>query len=123
MTFENYSFAGVYGDEPDKLVNGIPTSIQEYPHCVSLRNNNNHLCGGSIIDSRYILTAGHCVASLLYDRSRLQSTFVVTDTTYLIKPIQFGTGQRAIKLPTQDISANDIVTIAAWGSTGYQRPL
>ncbi|XP_018303724.1 chymotrypsin-1-like [Mycetomoellerius zeteki] len=82
MTFGNFSFTGIYGDESEKLVNGIPTSIQQYPHCVSLRNDNKHFCGGNIIDSRYILTAGHCVAFLVH-KSLRQSLTVVTGTTYL----------------------------------------
>lgn len=78
-----YIFAAVYGDEPDKLVNGIPANIEDYPHCVSIRTNNNHFCGGSIIGDRYILTAGHCVAPLLQDSSLRKSVTVVTGTTYL----------------------------------------
>jgi len=38
MTFGNYSFAGVYSDEPEKLVNGIPASIQKHPHCTTYLN-------------------------------------------------------------------------------------
>ncbi|XP_018377215.1 PREDICTED: chymotrypsin-1-like [Trachymyrmex cornetzi] len=76
------AIVGVYSDKPEKLVNGIPASIQEYPHCASLRDDNDHFCGGSIIDSRYILTAGHCVENLLSNDS-LSSVTVVTGTTYL----------------------------------------
>ncbi|XP_018407525.1 PREDICTED: transmembrane protease serine 9-like [Cyphomyrmex costatus] len=79
------AIVGVYGDEPDKLVNGIPTTIEENPYCVSLRINNSHFCGGSIIDSQYILTAGHCVAPLLSNDSLRKSVIVVTGTTYLDK--------------------------------------
>jgi len=70
---------GVYADEPEKLVNGIPTTIEEYPHCVSLRRNNRHICGGSIINSRFILTAAHCLAGL----SVKDPLTVVTGTTKL----------------------------------------
>jgi len=76
---------GVYGDEPDKLVNGIPAKIEDYPHCVSIRVNNNHMCGGSIIDKQYILTAAHCVVPLLQDSRLRQAATVVTGTTYLSK--------------------------------------
>jgi len=86
MTFENYFyyiFTGVYGDEPDKLVNGIPTTIEEYPHSISIRVDNNHFCGGTIIDKFYVLTAGHCVAPLLQNTRPRQSLFIVSGTTYL----------------------------------------
>ncbi|XP_011705966.1 PREDICTED: chymotrypsin-1-like [Wasmannia auropunctata] len=77
------AIAGVYGDEPDKLVNGIPTTIEKNPHCVSLRIKNSHFCGGSIIDEKFILTAGHCVALLVQNPSLKQQATVVTGTTYL----------------------------------------
>ncbi|KYN30838.1 hypothetical protein ALC56_14649 [Trachymyrmex septentrionalis] len=65
--FGNYSFAGIYSDEPEKL-NGLSASIQR-----------------------------------------------------LTIPIQFG--PEAIKFSTKDIAENDTVIIAAWGSTGYEKPL
>jgi len=48
MTFINYSFAGIYGDESEKLANGISTSILNHPHSISLQNCNNHFCGDNI---------------------------------------------------------------------------
>lgn len=80
--FFHYTFAAVYGDEPDQLVNGIPTKIEEHPHCVSLRKYNSHFCGGSIIGDEYILTAAHCLTSFKTLSSRASLT-VVTGTTYL----------------------------------------
>lgn len=74
---------GVFADEPEKLVNGIPTSVDEYPHAVSIRVNNNHFCGGSIISNNMIITAGHCVAPLIQNANQRQGLTVVTGTTYL----------------------------------------
>lgn len=74
--------AGVYADEPEKLVNGIPTTIEQYPHAVSLRMDNQHMCGGSIISPTHIITAAHCLASLVNNPRRRHLT-VVTGTTTL----------------------------------------
>lgn len=79
------TFAGVHGDEPEKLVNGQPADIKDYPHCVSIRVNNNHFCGGSIIEKQFILTAGHCAVPLMDDPRLRDSATVVTGTKYLDK--------------------------------------
>ncbi|XP_020299071.1 chymotrypsin-2-like [Pseudomyrmex gracilis] len=46
---------------PTQIVGGTDAEIGKYPYMVSLRNNNKHFCGGSIINVRYILTAAHCL--------------------------------------------------------------
>ncbi|XP_041030355.1 transmembrane protease serine 4a isoform X1 [Carcharodon carcharias] len=44
----------------DRIVGGIDASIDEWPWQVSLQYKKQHLCGGSIINSQWILTAAHC---------------------------------------------------------------
>ncbi|XP_037952058.1 chymotrypsin-2-like [Teleopsis dalmanni] len=45
-----------------RVVNGTDSDITKYPFMVSLRGSTgSHSCGSSIISSRYILTAAHCV--------------------------------------------------------------
>ncbi|KAL0102761.1 hypothetical protein PUN28_018215 [Cardiocondyla obscurior] len=149
-------YTRVYSDEPEKLVNGTPTSIEKYPHAVSLRMNNNHFCGGSLIGEQWVLTAGHCVVPVLENSRMRASVTVVSGTTYLDKdgeshkvdklwyhdnynpralgrgpydigliklaaPVTFSETQKAISLPTNNIEKDDSVTIAAWGSTGFQK--
>nr|CAD7447017.1 unnamed protein product [Timema bartmani] len=44
-----------------RIVGGQSAQPGEFPYQVSIRYNGNHMCGGSILNSRYILTAAHCV--------------------------------------------------------------
>lgn len=43
-----------------RIVDGEDTTIEEFPHQISLRFLGDHNCGGSIIDEYTILTAAHC---------------------------------------------------------------
>jgi trypsin len=56
--------AGLAAKDP-KIVNGTDTDITQFPFMISLRRNNNHSCGGSIINKLWVLTAAHCVMSPL----------------------------------------------------------
>ncbi|XP_077300206.1 CLIP domain-containing serine protease HP8-like isoform X2 [Arctopsyche grandis] len=55
-------------DDSDKITAGERTSIMEYPWMAliahSSKNGLSFGCGGSIINSRFILTAAHCVTDL-----------------------------------------------------------
>ncbi|EDW15445.1 spaetzle-processing enzyme [Drosophila mojavensis] len=52
----------------NRIIGGIKTELFEFPWMALLqyKKANNELgfnCGGTLINSRYVLTAGHCVAS------------------------------------------------------------
>jgi len=57
------------------VVDGSDANIVDYPWIVSLRVGGNHNCGGSILSSRFVLTAAHCSGdSIQYGASRISST-------------------------------------------------
>ena len=46
------------------ITGGSKIDITETPYQVSIHRNGSHICGGSIINDRYVLTAAHCVAGV-----------------------------------------------------------
>ncbi|GLV32206.1 uncharacterized protein CBL_11837 [Carabus blaptoides fortunei] len=50
----------LYADS--RIVGGVNATFGEIPYIISLRGLNRHLCGGSILNEKYVLTAAHCVA-------------------------------------------------------------
>ncbi|XP_076647152.1 chymotrypsin-1-like [Halictus rubicundus] len=51
-----------------------------FPYVVSLRSNNEHICGGAIIDPTHILTAAHCLLNYLNNPSQMVA---ITSTIFL----------------------------------------
>lgn len=47
----------------DRIVGGTEVSIVQFPWQVSIRTakRGSHFCGGSLLNTRFVITAGHCV--------------------------------------------------------------
>lgn len=64
---------------PDgRIVGGKPTTIEENPWQVSMRNFGSHRCGGSVVSPTKVVTAAHCIrgTSVNSVTVRVGSTFV-----------------------------------------------
>jgi len=66
-----YNSNGAVAEEQERIdgagprvVNGWPADEAEWPWIAALLNNGRQFCGGSLIDSKHILTAAHCVAHM-----------------------------------------------------------
>ncbi|XP_053341164.1 transmembrane protease serine 4b [Clarias gariepinus] len=78
----------------DRIVGGTDTTIESWPWQVSLHWDMQHVCGGSLISTRWIISAAHCFVG----RNRALSQWsVILGQTYL-------TSSRAV--PVESIVMN-----------------
>ena len=51
----------VPGPEPEAIIGGVPTEPGELDAVVAFRNSSNNLCSGTLVTTRLVLTAAHCL--------------------------------------------------------------
>ncbi|XP_065169495.1 trypsin-1-like [Atheta coriaria] len=61
-----------------RIVGGENVDITEYPHQISLQYYGSHICGGSIIGDKWVVTAAHCT-----DGSSASSLSILAGVTNL----------------------------------------
>lgn len=130
----------------NRIVGGYEIDITDAPHQVSLQSRGSHICGGSIISSKWVLTAAHCTdgASVSNLRVRVGSTkhasggqviaisrifqhpqfsYSTIDYDYsllqLAKTLSLNNSSHVITLPEQDESLPDgtLCEVSGWGNT------
>ncbi|EDS35876.1 cationic trypsin [Culex quinquefasciatus] len=92
-----------------RVVGGSDAAEGQFPYQVSLRSAAGaHFCGGSIVNSRWILTAGHCAAG----RTPVNTVVVVDTVTLDAGGVAHGT-ERIVVHPqyAEGNLANDIAVI------------
>lgn len=52
---------GLVGSQ-DRIVGGTNAYIEDWPWQVSLQQGGHHVCGGSLVAPRWVVTAAHCFA-------------------------------------------------------------
>ncbi|XP_057560583.1 serine protease 44-like [Hippopotamus amphibius kiboko] len=85
------AFTPVCGHQIYKVVGGRPAPERKWPWQVSLQINDEHICGGSLIASWWVLTAAHCIFG------HVEYTVKMGDIHLM------HTSRMAIKVPVQDI--------------------
>ncbi len=92
-----------------RIIGGEDALPGEFPWLCSLRSDNKHQCGGSIIKPQFIVTAGHCVAPLLNDEN-----FEIVCGTNTISPSTTEVRAKVVKKlphPHFDWPQNDIALL------------
>lgn len=52
------------GPKFERIRDGSLARVREFPYQVSVQNQTQHKCGGSILSEEWVLTAAHCVANI-----------------------------------------------------------
>ncbi|XP_055385766.1 chymotrypsin-1-like [Condylostylus longicornis] len=130
-----------------RIVGGDFAKDGEFPYQISLQLNQNHICGGSIIGPKHILTAAHCVvrsdgvlrpvnamsiragtnvigvdgqvrqAEAVYVHEKYRMNLNDVAVIKLSKPLEYNSKIQEIEMDRGDAPVGAIVTISGWGKT------
>ncbi|XP_034108676.1 seminase [Drosophila albomicans] len=127
-----------------RIIGGHVTSINELKYLVQVSTSNT-ICGGSLITTRWVISAAHCVYNANLDDLKViggtskqgdttngvvrRVNMVATPKEFSIKTLNMdvsalyldsdmtGTNVETIKLASQSVPAGQLVKVSGWGAT------
>ena len=130
-----------YTGNINRIIGGRPLNIEEVPYQVALYDKGLFICGGSILNANWILTAAHCVKGGGRFKIRAGSKFtnrggvlrnagiVVVNAGYnirtmqhdialirLTKPLKWSTKIKPVKLAKPNFKLPRNLLVSGWGA-------
>ncbi|XP_051518991.1 transmembrane protease serine 4-like [Myxocyprinus asiaticus] len=127
----------------DRIVGGVDTEIQHWPWQVSLQWNHQHLCGGALLSTNWIISAAHCFTGRTRELSRwtvvlgqtqlgtskgvtVEMIVVHKDYSHLSTdfdiamlkltwPVTIGESILPVCLPPHQLSVKEMLVVTGWG--------
>ncbi|NXW62207.1 KLK14 protein, partial [Eurystomus gularis] len=129
--------------DESRIIGGVPCSIISRPFQVAIIKRGQILCGGSLVDARWVLTAAHCKqptrdlrvligTDTLRDGTGQVRTIMKlqvhpaynsykNDNDFMLlkldKPVQFGNNVKKIRLATRCPMGGMRCSVSGWGTT------
>uniref|UniRef100_A0A8C4KCJ3 Peptidase S1 domain-containing protein n=1 Tax=Dromaius novaehollandiae TaxID=8790 RepID=A0A8C4KCJ3_DRONO len=127
-------------EDESRVIGGRPCPITQRPFQVALTKRGQILCGGSLIDAQWVLTAAHCRQEIRVligtdtlrgntGQVRTVSQFVVhpaynprkNDNDFMLlrlnRPVQFSDKVKKIRLATRCPMDGMKCSVSGWGTT------